>query len=274
MKFFLTGIIGLLGFVGDPYSPDEMRFVGSMPCHELLNVVLDKHPQSKCEFMKWDLLINPDYTVILKITYGESQPNTNGFKPGKVEKNFSGALSWQGNTWKIKLVGDRELTFRKLDNNVLHLMNGKEFLTGNGGFSFTLNRTPASHAGLFDQTHDLEIKAGVFDGRTPCHELSTLLKLTPTDSQCLKRKWRLKLSKTSPRTGAFELITVNYRDDSNQLKGNWRMESGLLELDFTNRGKLCLLPVSENVFHFLDADKQLLVGNADFSYALNRIPEH
>ncbi|HCZ36424.1 MAG TPA: hypothetical protein DHV26_10920, partial [Cytophagales bacterium] len=76
MKFFLTGIIGLLGFVGDSYSPEEMRFVGSTPCHELLNVVLDKPHQSKCEFMKWDLLINRDYTVILKITYGESQPNT------------------------------------------------------------------------------------------------------------------------------------------------------------------------------------------------------
>lgn len=221
-------------------------------------------PQPVCEFMKWELVLKPNKTAAITITYGESQPNTNGFKSGKVEKKLIGSVSWQGNYCKIKLDEELELTFYKLDDNVLHLVSGEEFMTGDGGFSFTLNRTEAQTSGTQYKTQQKAMTGGVFDGRTPCHELSAMLKLSPTpDPQCIKRKWRLKLSNTTTQAGTFEL---------NSLKGSWRLQSALLELDVIDHGKLYLLPVGENVLHFLDTRKQLLVGNVDFSYALNRIP--
>jgi hypothetical protein len=119
---------------------------------------------------------------------------------------------------------------------------------------------------------------GVFDGRTPCQELAKQLHEI-TIPECIKIKWRLILYKDplKENTGIYVLEGFVFRKD-NLLKGKWRTIKGtnadpdaiVYELDTKDRGVLLLQKADDNVLFFLDQDKNIMIGNRNFSYTLNR----
>src|SRR5215218_5752212 len=87
--YTIPGIL-LLAFA-DPAAkniakPDPAFFAGSTPCDAWIRNRLRITDSASCEFMKWEMKLFPaehdSGTFELKINYGISQPNTNGFKGG------------------------------------------------------------------------------------------------------------------------------------------------------------------------------------------------
>lgn len=216
--------------------------------------------------------MSPDQSFTLSIVYGESQPNTNGFKHGGTRIEIRGKYQNQQDVYRLQASTlKHDLILIRLDDNLFHLADEKRnLLPGDGGFSFTLNRSPQVPTKSITKPSQ-KLTGGVFDGRTPCDELSAQLKLSTPDNESIKRKWRLILTNTSPNAGIFELHTTSYRD-SKALKGTWGLQDGIVELKIPDHGTVQLQKTSDNVLSFLTSQKQLRVGNYDFSYALNRIP--
>jgi hypothetical protein len=121
-----------------------------------------------------------------------------------------------------------------------------------------------------------DVLLGVFEGRTPCQLLASQLEENKTD-ECIKIKWRLTLYKDSI-TGApthYELLGLMYRRP-NPAKGNWSVmqdRNGAVIYQINRAGKkpLLLMKADDNILFFVDAKKEILVGNKDFSYTLNRV---
>lgn len=119
---------------------------------------------------------------------------------------------------------------------------------------------------------------GIFDGRTPCQELAKQLNES-TIPECIKIKWRLILYKHALKedTGTYALEGFVFKKD-NILKGKWHIIKGtpadadaiVYQLDHPLRGTIYLQKVSDNILFFLDQGKNLMVGNRNFSYTLNR----
>jgi hypothetical protein len=117
---------------------------------------------------------------------------------------------------------------------------------------------------------------GVFDGRTPCQELARQLDEKIT-TECIKIKWRLTLYKDSltgdPTT--YELIGFAYKK-GNPGTGQWHIikqnaSTTIYQLDQTGKKPLLFLKADDNILFFLDDNKNIMVGNRDFSYTLNRV---
>jgi len=248
----------------------ETVYVGSTPCNLLVSKALAV--TAACEFMKWKLNLRSDQSFLLSLAYGESQPNTNEFKQGGTQLELTGTYHMLADRLHLQSTGFKsDLILIKLDENLFHFVDNKyNLLVGDGGFSFVLNRmSSVSATGVSKRGQ--ELMGGVFDGRTPCDELSAQLKLAPPDRSCIKLKWRLKFINLDANTGTFELSTTNYRS-SKSLKGSWQIKDGTIELTIPDRGTVLLQKADDNVLLFLNPQKQLRVGNYDFSYALNRIP--
>ncbi len=123
---------------------------------------------------------------------------------------------------------------------------------------------------------------GVFDGRTPCQELATQLNEKVT-SECIKIKWRLTLYKDSisGKPGVYELLGFVYKKNRPR-SGNWSISKGtpanpdaiVYQLNEPGGKTLFLQKGDDHVLFFLDQKKNLLVGNRDFSYTLNKIDKN
>ena len=95
----------------------------------------------------------------------------------------------------------------------------------------------------------------------------------------MKVKWDLTLyqdSKTLAPT-TYKLRGTFYRDQIKE--GTWSMRRGagvnpsavVYQLDGdASQGSLTFLKADNNVLFFLDRSRNLMVGNSDFSYTLNR----
>jgi hypothetical protein len=122
------------------------------------------------------------------------------------------------------------------------------------------------------------IKLGTFDGRTPCIELAKLLEEKPS-SACIKIKWRLILyvDSLSKEPSGYELTGFVYKRGEPRT-GAWKITTGIpgdqhaviYELHSDNKPTIYLLR-DDDVLFFLSDKKRLLVGNYDFSFALNKI---
>ena len=117
---------------------------------------------------------------------------------------------------------------------------------------------------------------GVFAGRTPCQEFLKELNL-PASPECLKRKMNIILYQDSITGKPTTYETKGMGKWSG--KGNWYILTGTpsdpnatvfqIKLDATT--SLFLLKGDDNVLFILDKSKNFLVGNAKFSYTLNRV---
>jgi hypothetical protein len=122
---------------------------------------------------------------------------------------------------------------------------------------------------------------GYFDGRTPCQELAKQLNEL-TIPECIKIKWRLALYKNGADTtsGTYSLEGFKFRGD-NTLKGTWQIIKGtkadpnaiVYQLRHSLKGSLFFLKADEDVLFFLDKDRNIMVGNKNFSYALYKTIE-
>lgn len=117
---------------------------------------------------------------------------------------------------------------------------------------------------------------GVFEGRTPCHEVVVeVMKITPVPG-CLKIKWRITLyqDETGAPSTYLSMGTSTFRE------GAWTIIRGLdrdpqaviyqLQLDNAQE-PVSFLRVDENNLYLMDRSMNLLVGNQLFSYTLSRV---
>jgi hypothetical protein len=131
---------------------------------------------------------------------------------------------------------------------------------------------------LSQDTDRKDLLIGVFDGRTPCQELAKYLN-EQQRMECIKIKWRLTLYKDNPATnsGNYSLQGFVYKKDHPR-EGRWQIIKGtpsnpeaiVYRLEQEGEETLYLLKADDNILFFLDHDKNIMVGNRDFSYTLNR----
>jgi hypothetical protein len=111
---------------------------------------------------------------------------------------------------------------------------------------------------------------GVFEGRSPCTGIAELFGNDPSLT-CIKVKWRIFLYH-DPASGAPTNYKIQGRPD-----GKWRIIKGLPGNPSANIIVLetpkpfYLFKADENILFMLDENKNFRVGNADFSYTLNRV---
>lgn len=119
---------------------------------------------------------------------------------------------------------------------------------------------------------------GYFEGRSPCKEITKLWNLAGKE-ECIKIKWQLVLYQDpvtrTPTT--YALGGLEWRNPPKT--GKWIISKGTKEdpnaivyqLDPDNAdGFLAFQKIDDNILYFLDKDRNLLVGNSQFSYTLNR----
>lgn len=256
----------------------ENLFVSSTPGDDAVKAIFRIPTEKKIDFIRWNLALNQDETFMLNINFGEGQPNTNGFKGGGETRYFSGRYAVSNNIYELKSENfSAPLSLIKLNENLFHLLTADgKLMIGNGGWSYTLSKKSAENSGslwksvLPNQTS----QETVFDGRTPCLEIARNYNL-PVTNECLKIKWRLTLFRdaVTNEPSKFSLRWVQY--SPNLIEGNWTIkrnsDSVIYQLALNQNGEtLSFLFGDENVLFFLNKQNQLLTGNSDFSFTLNR----
>ena len=259
-------------------SSAENLFVASTPGDESVKTIFGISAEKKIDFIKWNLSLNQDQTFTLDINFGESQPNTNGFKGGGEKLAFAGKFTFKNDVYELRSGNlSAPIYLVKMNENLIHLLTSDgKLMTGNGGWSYTLNKksgekfTSIWKSNLPNQSSQ-EV---VFDGRTPCVEIAKQYNLQ-VGKDCIKIKWRLTLFRdaVTNEPTKFALRWVKY--DPNLIEGNWKIkknsDSVIYQLKLNKSGEtLSFLVGDENVLFFLDKENQLFTGNSDFSFTLNR----
>lgn len=194
----------------------------------------------------------------------------------------------------IELSGGLRLA--EIEPRLLHLLNPDgSLMVGNGGWSYSLNRTDAGEAtvpaSLAYDTPDMSYPIspastgpsvfGVFEGRTPCQRIARELQVA-VERTCVKLKWRVTLYQNPGTHGP-----TSYKVEGSLFSGGAREGRWTATPDATSRGAgtlyrlesggrspaLVLLKGDDNVLFFLERNMRLLVGRSDFSYTLDRRPQ-
>lgn len=269
-----------------PTTATEIVLMASTPGDPVMINMLGISNAGIIDFIRWKLTMHANKTFTADLIYGESKPNTLGFK-----EDYKLTITGQytaGEVFDFESVRP-SARFRliRLNDQIYHFLtpDGK-MLVGNGGWGYCLNRvfevTPLSKVLPAPLTTAKLAKDTAthftFDGRTPCVELAKDQQLAVRDG-CFKLKWRLILNR-DPKTLApttYILKTINHRADT--VAGKWTIIHGIpgqpdaiiYQLDPDKpEAAISFLVLDENVILFLRRDYSLYVGNADFSYSLNR----
>jgi hypothetical protein len=273
-------------------------FVATTPCDTAVRAPLRIPTTANCELLQWSLVLSQDANTQaptsyrLRVTYGYLAESTYQFRRGAPDVVREGSWTITRGVASAKdaivfrLDGDKRdlsITLLKLDDNVLHLVDRSQHLVvGTSSWSYSLNRTgnplPARLvASTLGTTPDSATQEH-FEGRSPCRDIALQLGMDVT-SACNKAKWELILNR-DPTTHAPTTYTLKgtlYRQHIRE--GRWTIVRGtssnpnaivyqLLASDA--RETLLLARADENILFFLDKNTNLLVGDADFSYTLNR----
>jgi hypothetical protein len=185
----------------------------------------------------------------------------------------------------------RTVKLASISDELVHMLGEDDrLMPGTAGWSYTLNRvdrmeSPGSPALAPDMSYTISPRGSgstvfaVFEGRTPCAGIARELKITPVTG-CLKVKWRVTLFQ-NPQTSqptTYKMEGTLYRERARE--GRWRIARGtasdsgavVYQLDATaSEAPVRLLKGDDRVLFFQAQDGSLLVGNADFSYTLNRV---
>jgi hypothetical protein len=152
-------------------------FEATTPCDDVSRSLLHIPSTDKCTMMKWALTLLTPTTYELIYTYGMDKAGTRGFSEGAITKKQSG--KWIKSKYKTTeiytLTADNvpSLSFRKLNENVLHLLDtNKNLMVGNGAWSYTLNRiNPVKLSSNGTNSQKVEetffTDSMVFEGRLP-----------------------------------------------------------------------------------------------------------
>jgi hypothetical protein len=129
----------------------SVLFAGSTPCDSFIRAQLGFPTEIKCDFIQWELNLDPagSDSFNLKAAYGESKPNTNGFKRAEYFL-AKGRYAYTNSTienpaYRLLNLHAPELksplSLIVMDSNILHFADHeKRFLVGNGGWGYVLNR--------------------------------------------------------------------------------------------------------------------------------------
>lgn len=285
-----------------PHKPSfDMVLIASTPGDSLIKSALGIDQNRLVDFIRWDVGLNVSAVegsrnFELHINYGESQPNTMGFKNGGEKKTVKGTFTISKSS-NSELMSDVynlttsdnliQISFIKLNDNLYHLLTPNHTLmVGNGGWSYSLNRkeslkNASSSLPILTPSVSL-LKTGgfseIFEGRTPCSDIDYVYNLN-ANSGCLKIKWKLTLLRDSITALPTTYIVQRTQHRLNDIVGKWTILKGygnnadavVYQLDADQPDKTFYLLVgSDNVLFFLDKKQQLLVGDSNFSYTLNR----
>lgn len=278
-------------------TPTDLVLVGSTPGDGLIKSLLNIPEATKVDFIKWNLVLNSfgnnQNTFQLDIHFGESQPNTLGFKNDGEKRRYEGTYTVTKNKdvqtgseiyqLKSKNFSDT-LAIVKISENLFHLLTPQnELIPGNGGWSYSLNRKEPVDSGkilISSKRSESKILQLVFDGRTPCHEIANEHPEMDTGKSCFKLKWKLTLLKDSvsqlPSTYVMRKVVDNKPRD---VSGKWAIIYGIptnpeaiiykIEPDKPDES-ISFFVADENVLFFLDKNNEPYTGNEDFSFTLNR----
>ena len=285
-------------------APDVLAvFAGTTPCSAEAKPLPQIPAESNCEQMLWKLILRHDpetgapTTYRLESAFGLPKPNTNdlagGGTPIVMEGQWTITTGTRTGSQAIVYQLDPEnpqtsVSFLKINENLIHVLDSQGRLqVGHGAWSYTLSRMdnqphtpvndgtiqvpdPPTRPPLPPTPADLPL-VGVFEGRTPCHELVyDVMQIEPFPG-CLKIKWRLTLYQdgtyVSMGTSTFRqgtwAISPGFNGDPDAVVYQLNLGDGQTPVFF--------LGVDENHLFLLDREKSLLVGNELFSYTLSRV---
>ncbi len=264
-------------------------YTASTPCDAELKLHLGIDTIATIDFVRWQITLyhqKPEQGQFeLKINYGLGQNNTLGFINGGESRQFKGQYTTspdaQGPIIHLQASG-LDLHLRQIHSNLLHFLDDQNQLRiGNGGWSYCLNRQPVllSQKVFFVKTLAFSLfkkdqLQATYDGRTPCAEMSKALDLG-TSSACIKLKWRITFQQTEANSQAGTFVMKRIFRQADQTNGQWMVqnqgENPVLKLQFEGMNQsMSLMQIGEGVLIFLDPQGQPYVGNADFSFGLNR----
>jgi hypothetical protein len=118
------------------------------------------------------------------------------------------------------------------------------------------------------------VAVGVFEGRTPCGPIANAFTGFPA-ANCEKIKWEITLFRDRA-TGAAKSYV--YRGTRTARHGRWSVRRGaahdpnavVYQLHYGSDRVLSLLSIDDKVLLLLDPSLRVLVGDASWSYTLNR----
>jgi len=272
MKIIAT-LLSITFFVSSA-SSKETNYTASTPAAPIVRAFLGISLADSIDFIRWKLSI-ADNKYSLECNYGIGKPNTNGFYDGGKKIVFSGIVKKDNNNYILQN-GTQILKLAELNVNLLHILNyDNTLLRGGGGWSYALNNmAPSTTVHINIITKQTALKDSIaFEGRTPCGVPGIIA----PGKECYKLKWYLVLysnKKNEPTT--YRILGTPYRRDEGGKKGNWKVITGkdgriVYQLyDEKENPFIYLLKLDEGVLIFTDANGNLLVGDLDFSYTLNR----
>jgi hypothetical protein len=252
----------------------ETNYTASTPAGSIVRSFLGISLSDSIDFIRWKLALT-DVKYTIECNYGIARPNTNGFMNGGQKVAFTGPVERKANIYVLQN-GNAILRLAELNANLLHILNDdNSLLVGNGGWSYTINNiTPwTNDQSTIAAKQDVIEDSAVFEGRTPC----SVPGIIEPGKECYKLKWLIVLygnaEKNEPT--AYKLFGTPYRAEGGR-RGNWKIITGkngqiIYQLfDETGNPFIHLLKLDEGVLVFTDAKGNLLVGDLDFSYTLNR----
>ena len=266
-------------------AKDQNILVGSIPGDELAKQMLAIDPAENVDFIRLRIALNEgDRKFDLKATFGIGKPNTRDFENGGKSMSAKGQLEIKDNGGYLvyRLLSDEAgvgLSLIRLNDSMFHVLSrGGRLMTGNGGWNYTLGReteTKTKSGSLpggkrIDDSNDPQTVT--FVGRTPCIEIARELKIAVTDD-CFKLKWKLTLRREpiSKRPARFVLQRTFRR--SEPMEGKWEIVkdagSTIYRLAGDDGSKVSFMRLDDSLL-FLDNAGQLLKGNGEFGYTLDR----
>jgi len=292
LKSLLLVVVLIVSFSGIVANTNETKLVltGSTPGDLMMKRILNIPTQTPVDFIRWNLVLQNNKQFTLNIHFGQSQPNTTGFKNGGENRSATGTYTVTGNKnfqqqYNLKsadLTGT--LSMVKLTENVFHFLTpASGFMNGNGGWSYSLNRSQliASDDILINSSgkEDKSVQA-IYDGRTPCREIAAEHPEMKVSATCFKLKWRLILNR-HPVTFLPTSFTIRKVIDgkAQNITGKWTAQKGagvnadqlIYTIEPDKPGEsISFLVADEHVLFFLNKKNRPYTGNADFGFALNR----
>ncbi len=272
MKILAT-VLSIIFFVSCANSK-ETNYTASTPAGPIVKRFLGIPLTDSIDFIRWKLSLN-DFKYSVECNYGIGKPNTNGFYNGGKKVVLSGPVQRDENNYILKN-GDQILKLVELNANLLHIINNdNSLLVGNGGWSYAINNmAPSANAKVSLSPKQTVIRDSIaFEGRTPCGVPG----IVEAGKECYKLKWLIVLYGNVAKNEAatYKLFGTPYRVEGGR-RGNWKITAGkdgrIIYQLFDKGGKpfIHLLKLDEGVLIFADAKGNLLVGDRDFSYTLNR----
>jgi hypothetical protein len=251
----------------------ETNYTASTPAAPLVRTFLGISLTDSIDFIRWKLSLT-DKKYSLECSYGIGKPNTNGFYDEK-KVVLSGIVKRESNTYILEN-GNHVLKLAELNANLLHILNNDNtLLKGGGGWSYALNSTAPSSSNQFNMITKQQIflkDSIAFEGRTPCG----VPHIIEPGKSCYKLKWYLVLYSKNNVPDTYRILGTPYRRDEGGKRGSWKITTGkdgriIYQLNDENEKPfIYLLQLDQGVLIFTDADGNLLVGDHDFSYTLNR----